>query len=60
MTSITGTTGILNVQPSSGGTIELDGLASTSARDINFVVDGAGNVLRLDILTSFSDSTLQI
>ena len=58
ITSITGTTGTLNVQPSSGSTIELDGLASTAAHDINFTVDGAGNVLKLDLLTSFIDTSL--
>ena len=59
ITSITGTTGTLNVQPTLGGTIELDGLPSTTARDINFVVDGAGNVLKLDLLTNFTDTSLQ-
>jgi hypothetical protein len=58
ITSITGTTGILNVQSTLGGTIELDGLPSTTARDVNFTVDGAGNVLKLDALTNFTDATL--
>jgi len=58
LTSITGTTGTLNVQPTVGGTIELDGLVSTTAHDINFVVDGAGNVLKLNVLTNVTDTTL--
>jgi hypothetical protein len=58
ITTITGATGSLFVQPTLGGTIELDGLTSTTARDVNFTVDGAGNVIKLDVLTSATDTTL--
>ncbi|MGD9723817.1 MAG: beta strand repeat-containing protein [Pirellulales bacterium] len=57
LTSITGTTGGLDVNALSGGTIELDGLASTTARDIDFEVDGATSTLNLSALTSINDST---
>ncbi|MGD9721698.1 MAG: beta strand repeat-containing protein [Pirellulales bacterium] len=58
MTSITGATGALIVNALSGGTIELDGLPSTTARDVNFQVDGATSVLNLSALTSATDANL--
>jgi hypothetical protein len=58
ITSITGATGNLFIEALNGGTIELDGLPSTTARDINFSVDGATSVLNLSALTSASDTTL--
>ncbi len=57
MTSITGATGSLNIRALAGGTIELDALTSTTARDINMTVDGASSVLDLTVLTSVIDTT---
>jgi hypothetical protein len=56
LTSITGTMGGLDIEALSGGTIELDGIASTAAKDLDFEVDGATSVLNLSSMTSVSDS----
>jgi hypothetical protein len=58
ITSVAGTNGNLFIEALSGGTIELDGLGSTAARDINFTADGAASVMNLNVLTSATDTSL--
>ena len=60
ITSITGATGNLFIEAQAGGTVELDGLPSTTARDVNFTVDGATSVMNLSALTSASIKTRTI
>jgi hypothetical protein len=59
ITSLTGATGVVIFDAINGGNLEMDSLASTTARDLNFNADGATSILNLAALTSASDATLQ-
>ena len=59
LTSITGTTGAMNIYAQNGGTTKISALVSTAARDLNFYADGATSVLNLTALTTVTDTTLQ-
>ena len=58
VTSLTGTTGAMNIYAQAGGTVNLAALASTTAADINLQADGATSVLNLTALASDSDTSL--
>ena len=58
ITSLAGTSGLLNVTAQSGGTIEMDSLPSTTARAVRFTVDGATSTVDLSALTSGTDTIL--
>src|SRR5436190_31268 len=59
LTSLTGTNGDMNIFAQAGGTVKMSALASTTARDINFLADSATSVLNLTALTNATDTSLQ-
>ncbi|REK15742.1 MAG: hypothetical protein DWQ37_07955 [Planctomycetota bacterium] len=58
VTSITGTTGAINIGALAGGSINLSSVTTLTARDTNVSADGAGSTVELSSLATWNDATL--